>query len=285
MVAVIVLPAHSGVAVLIGRAGGAGDGDLAAGIGGVLAVIVVLIRHGDEQSLHSALVLGEQDRDRGLVSIVQNPAVGEADRQGIVFVEGDGSIGNGVLGVGIRDDYQIAAHNGLALAVRGSLIIDFLDFFGFQRFAADLALFMLAALAVGGRLLVDDPVAGLVSGSVGVVALVGVAAADTGVGGVAHLRAGGGSHFLCIVMAQSVFNDSAAAGAELGLGAGGRIAGHMACGLVALQTGGPAADAGVLGHALAGAGGPGDLLALVPTVAQRVGVVGDKRTSTALADM
>ena len=59
----------------------------------------------------------------------------------------------------------------------------------------------------------------------------------------------------------------------------------MTRGLVALQPGGSTADAGVLGHALAGAGGPGDLLALVPTVAQRVGVVGDERTAAALADM
>ena len=119
----------------------------------------------------------------------------------------------------------------------------------------------------------------------GVVALVGVAAAGAGIGGVAHLGAGRLGHFLGVVMAQSVLNDGAAAGAELGFGAGGRVAGDMACGLVALQPGGSTADAGVLGHALAGAGGPGDLLALVPGVAQRVGVVGDERTAAALADM
>ena len=119
----------------------------------------------------------------------------------------------------------------------------------------------------------------------GVVALVGVAAAGAGIGGVAHLGAGRLGHFLGIVMAQSVLNDGAAAGAELRIGAGGRVAGDMARGLVALQTGGSAADAGVLGHALAGAGGPGDLLAFVPTMPQRVGVVGDERTAAALADM
>ena len=95
-------------------------------------------------------------------------------RQGIVRVEGHGGIGNGVLGVGIRDDHQITAHNGLSLAVRGGLIVDFLDFLGFQRFTADLALLVLAALAVGGRLLVDDPVTGLVACRLGVVALVAV---------------------------------------------------------------------------------------------------------------
>ena len=58
-VAVLILPAHGGVTVLIGRSGSAGDGDLPAGIGGVLAVVVVLVCHGDEQSLHGALVLAE----------------------------------------------------------------------------------------------------------------------------------------------------------------------------------------------------------------------------------
>ena len=144
---------------------------------------------------------------------------------------------------------------------------------------------MLAALAVGGRLLVDDPVTGLVACRLGVVALVGVAAAGAGVGGVAHLRTGRLGHNGFIVMTQSVLNDGPTAGAELGIGAGGRVAGDMACGLIALQTGGSTADAGVLGHALAGAGGVGDLLALVPTVAQRVGIVGDERTAAALADM
>ncbi len=86
-------------------------------------------------------------------------------------------------------------------------------------------------------------------------------------------------------MAQSVLNDGAAAGAELRIGAGGRVAGDMARGLVTLQPGGSTADAGVLGHALAGAGGVGDLLAFVPTMPQRVGIVGDERTAAALADM
>ena len=144
---------------------------------------------------------------------------------------------------------------------------------------------MLAALAVGGRLLVDDPVAGLMACGLDIITLVGVAAAGAGVGGVAHLGAGRLGHFLGVVMAQSVLNDGAAAGAELGFGAGGRVAGDMACGLVALQPGGSTADASVLGHALAGAGGPGDLLALIPTMPQRVGVVGDERTAAALADM
>ena len=144
---------------------------------------------------------------------------------------------------------------------------------------------MLAALAVGGRLLVDDPVAGLVPCRLGIIALVGVAAAGAGVGGVTHLRAGRLGHNGFIVMAQSVLNNSPAAGAELRFGAGGRVAGDMARGLVALQPGGSAADAGVLGHALAGAGGPGNLLALVPGVAQRGRVIRDKTGTAALADM
>ena len=144
---------------------------------------------------------------------------------------------------------------------------------------------MLAALAVGGRLLVDDPVAGLVACRLGIVALVGVTAAGAGVGGVAHLGAVRFGHFLGVVMAQSVLNNSPAAGAELWLGAGGRVAGDMTCGLVAFQTGGSTADAGVLGHTLAGAGGSGDLLALIPTMPQRGRVIRDKTGTAALADM
>ena len=45
------------------------------------------------------------------------------------------------------------------------------------------------------------------------------------------------------------------------------------------------ADAAILNHALAGAGGASDFGALVPTVAQRVGVVGNKGTAAALADV
>ena len=200
-------------------------------------------------------------------------------------MECNGGIGYGVFGIGIGDDYQIAAHGGLALAVRGGLIVDFLDFFRFQGFTAHSTFLMLAALAVGGRLLVDDPVSGLVSGSVGVVALVAVTTAGAGIGGVAHFRAGGGGDFRLIVMSQGVDDHSAALGTELGRGAGGRLAGHMARRRVALQPGGPAADTGVFGYALAGTGGAGDLGALVPGMAQGVGVVRHKTGTAALADM
>ena len=44
-------------------------------------------------------------------------------------MESDNSIGNGVFSVGIRDNYQIAAHNGLALTVRSGLIVDLLNGF------------------------------------------------------------------------------------------------------------------------------------------------------------
>lgn len=62
------------------------------------------------------------------------------------------------------------------MGVRGGLVVDFLNFFGFQSFAADFTLLVFAALAVGGGFLVNDPVAGLVSGGIGVVTLVSVAA-------------------------------------------------------------------------------------------------------------
>ena len=185
----------------------------------------------------------------------------------------------------IGDDHQIAAHNGLALAVCGGLIVDFLDFFRFQGFAAHGTFLVLAALTVSGGFLVDDPVTGLVSGSIGVITLIGVATAGAGIGGVAHFRASGGGDFLLVVMTQGVDDHSAALGTELGRGAGGRLAGNMARRRVALQPVIAAADAAILDHALAGTGGAGDLGALVPTMAQRVGVIGNKRTAAALADM
>ena len=86
-------------------------------------------------------------------------------------------------------------------------------------------------------------------------------------------------------MAQCVLHDRAALGTELGLGAGGGFAGDMARGLVPLQPGRAAADAGVFRYALAGAGGVGDLLALVPAMAQRGSVVRNERTAAALADV
>src|SRR5699024_2166121 len=80
-------------------------------------------------------------------------------------------------------------------------------------------------------------------------------------------------------------NHRAALLAELGLGAGGRSAGHMARSGIALQASGPASDTGKLGHALAGAAGADYLSPIVPAVAQRVGIVRDKAGTAALTEM
>ena len=265
-VAVLILPAHGGIAVRIGVAGGAGDSELPGLVSPALTIIVVLVGHGDKHSLDGALVLHKLHLDRGLVCIVQQAGTRQTDGQGMILTQRDRCVGNRILGVRVSDRHQIAAHNSLALAVRGGLIIDFLDVPGFQRFAADGTLLMPAALAVRGGFLVHDPVAGLVACRLGVIALVGIAATGTGEGGIAHFRAGRFGHNGFIVMPQSVLNDRATASAELGGGASGRFAGGMASGLVALQPRRAAADAGVFGHALAGAGGSGDLLALIPAM-------------------
>ena len=89
----------------------------------------MLVSHSNEHTLHGALILGEQDSHGSLVGIVQLAGIGQTDGQGIVRMEGHGGIGNGVLGVGICDDHQIAAHNGLTLAVRGGLIVNLLNGF------------------------------------------------------------------------------------------------------------------------------------------------------------
>ena len=220
-VAVSVLPAYGSIAIAIGGTGSAGDGNLTGSVGFSGAEIVVAVSDGNAHACHGGLVLHKLNLDGGLVGIVQQAARGQTDGQGLVLMERDRGSGNGIFAIRIGDDHQIAAHNGLALAVRGGLIVDFLDFFRFQGFSAHGTFLVLAALAVRGGLLVDDPVTGLVSGSVGVIALVGVAAAGAGIGGVAHFRAGGGGDFLLIVMAQGIDDHSAALGTELGRGTGG----------------------------------------------------------------
>ena len=238
-------------------------------------------------------------------------------------MEGDGGIGNGVGGVGIGDDHQIPAHNGLALGIRSGLVVELFQLLRLQHLAADSTLLMTAALQALSGFHIHNPVTGGVAGGVGVAALVGipapgtgeravphlrtsrrghfllvvmggqvgifplitVPAPGTGKGGVSHLRAGGLGDNGLIVVTQSVLNHRAADGAKLGRGAGGSLAGHMARGGVALQTGSPATDAGVLGHALAGAAGADYLSPIVPAVAQRVGIVRDKAGTAALTEM
>ena len=86
-------------------------------------------------------------------------------------------------------------------------------------------------------------------------------------------------------MAQGVDDHSAALGTELGRGAGGRLAGYMARCRVSLQAMIAAADAAILDQTFAGAGGASDFGALVPGMAQGVGVVCHKAGTAALADM
>ena len=134
---------------------------------------------------------------------------------------------------------------------------------------------MLAALTVGGGFLVEDPVAGCMTGGIGVVALIAVAAASTGGGGVTHSGAGGGGHFGCIIMTQGVLQNGSADHAELGLGAGSGLAGSVTLGRQCLQTVIVTADAAILHQTLAAAGGRGHFAAFIPRMAKSLGVVGN----------
>ena len=109
------------------------------------------------------------------------------------------------------------------------------------------ALLVFAAFLIGGGFLVHNPVAGGV--------------------------------------ARGQFQDGPANRANLGLGAGGLRARGVAGGVLGLQAGQAAAGAGVLDDPRAVAGRAGDLLPLVPGVAQRVGIVGDEAGTASLADM
>ena len=200
-------------------------------------------------------------------------------------MERNGGVCHGILGIGIRDGHKVAAHNGLTLTVRGAAVVDFLNGLRLQLFTAHGTLLVLAALGIGGRLLVDDPVAGLMTGRLGVVALVAVATAGAGVGGVTHLGAGGSSHFGLVIVSQGLFQHSAAAGAELGFRAGSRSAGDVAIRGVGIQTVVTAANATVFHNPLAGAGGISNKGALVPAMAQGVRIVCDKGTAAAIAAM
>ena len=188
-----------------------------------------------------------------------------------------------IFGVGIGDGHKVAAYNGFTLTVRGGAVVDLFNGLRLQLFTAHGTLLVLAALGIGGRLLVDDPVAGLMTGRLGVVALVAVATTGAGVGGVTHLRAGGCGHFGLVIVSQRVFQHRATLGTELRLGAGGIIARNMTCRLVALDAVIAAAGAAVFHHALAGAGGVGDEGSLIPAMAQGVRIVCDKGTAAAIA--
>ena len=200
-------------------------------------------------------------------------------------MECHGGVCYGILGVGIGDGHKVAAHNGLTLTICGGAVVDLFNGLCLQLFTTHGTFLVLAALGIGGRLLVDDPVAGLMTGRLGVVALVGITAPGAGVSGITHLRAGGSSHFALVIMAQSLFQHSAAAGAELGFRAGSRSARDVAIRGVGIQTVVTAANATVFHNPLAGAGGISNKGALVPAMAQGVRIVCDKGTAAAIAAM
>ena len=155
---------------------------------------------------NGGLVLDELHRHGGLVGVVQQAAVGQADGDAVVLMERHGSIGNRILGVGIGDGHEITSYNDFTLAVRGAAVVDLLDLCRFQLLAAVLALLVLTARGVRSRLLVDDPVAGFMTGRLGVVSLIAVAAAGAGVGGVTHLGAGGSNHFGLVIVSSAFFS-------------------------------------------------------------------------------
>ena len=282
-VAVRVLIARRGLAVLVGLTAAGGNSELTDLIGLTGGVVIILVCNGNAHARYSALVLDQLHGDGGLVCVVQQAAIGQADGDRIILVECHGGVCYGVLGVGIGDGHKVAAHNGLTLTVRGGAVVDLFNGLCLQLFATHGTFFVLAALRVGGRLLVNDPVAGLMTGRLGVVALAAVSTAGTGVSGITHLRAGGSSHFGLVIMSQSLFQHSAAAGAEPGFRAGSRSAGDVAIRGVGIQTVVATAGAAVFHNPLAGAGGVGDKGALVPAVAQGFRIVRDKRTAAAIA--
>ena len=167
-VTIRVLPAYGGLAVVIGNAGSAGDGELPGLVGLAPAEIVVFVGHVDGHIRHGGFILHKLDGDGGLIPIVQQTAVGEPDGKAVVCVQRYQRPGNGIFRVRVGDDNKEAAHNGLSVGIGGSLIVDFFDRFRFQLLAAVLALFMTAALGAGGGFLVHDPLAGGVAGGLGV---------------------------------------------------------------------------------------------------------------------
>ena len=284
-VTVRILIAAGDLAVLVGLTAAGGDGDLTCLVGFVGCVVIVLIRDVNAHVLHSALILDELHGDGGLVCVVQQTAVRQADGNAAVLVECNGGICDGILGVGIGDGHEIAAHNGFTLAVRGAAVVDLLDFSRFQFLAAVFAFLMLAARGIRGRLLVDDPIAGLVTDRLSVIALVGISATGAGVGGVTHLRAGGSRYFALVVVTKRLCQHSTALGAKLGFRAGRRRTRHMACRLVAFNAVIAAAGTAVFHDALTGAGGIGNKGALIPTMAECVSVVRHEAAAAAVAAM
>ena len=282
-VAVRVLIASSDLAVLVGLTAAGGDGDLTCLVGLAGGVVVILIRDRNAHTGNGTLVLDKLHGHGRLVGVVQQAAVRQTDGDAVILVERNCGVCHRIFGVGIGDGHKVAAYNGFTLTVRGGAVVDLFNGLRLQLFTAHSTLLVLAALGIGGRLLVNDPVAGFMTGRLGVIGLVCIAATGAGVGGVAHLRAGRSRHFTLVIVTERIFQHSAAAGAELGFRAGGRVAGDMTGSLVALDAVIAAAGAAVFHHALAGAGGVGDEGSLIPAMAQGVRIVCDKGTAAAIA--
>lgn len=92
VVPVLILGANGSFAISIGIAGSAGNGELSA-----LSVLPPLklsfiVRHRDGHTIHRGLVLDKLDGNGSLVRIIQQAAIREPDRQGIVLVQNHGGI-------------------------------------------------------------------------------------------------------------------------------------------------------------------------------------------------
>ena len=194
-------------------------------------------------------------------------------------------IGNRVFRVGISHDDKIAAHNSLTLTVGRGSQVELFNGCCFQLLATAQAFLVLAALAAGGRLLVDDPIARLVTGRLHIVALVAFAAALTCVGGKAHLSAGGSGDLRLIAVSKRLLDNSAADGANLGIGAGGFLACLMPACRIPIYIVIAAALTAIFRHTLSGAGGRSHSSTLIEAMPQRVSVIGDKGAAAALAQM
>lgn len=201
--------------LLVGLAATSGERDLPGLVGLAGSVVAVSVRDLNAHTGNGALVLDQPHRDSSLIRIVQEPIARQADAEGVILVECDCCVDNGSLGIRVRDGHKVTAHDDLTITVRHAAVTDLLDGLGLLLLPAVLALPVLAALGIGGGFPVDDPLAGLVTGRLGIVSLVGIAAAGTGVDGIAHLRAGGSLHFGLVIMPQCLLQHSAAAGTEL----------------------------------------------------------------------
>ncbi len=152
----------SDIAVLVGLTAAVGTVILARGVGltgGVvifLSVTAMLIRY-------SALVLDELHGDGGLVCVVQQAAIGQADGDSnYPLWSATAAFATGFLVSVSRCRSHSSATYGLPLLSVVALCKIF-SMAVSQLFATHGTLLVLAALGIGGRLLVIDPVTGLMT--------------------------------------------------------------------------------------------------------------------------